>query len=57
MEDDLSPIPELQWAKNLIKTNIIGPMRLTKALLPFLSAQARIVNVSSLMGALKFHPS
>jgi NAD(P)-dependent dehydrogenase (short-subunit alcohol dehydrogenase family) len=46
--------PELECTKNIIKTNLIGPMRLTKALLSFLSSQARIVNVSALMGALKF---
>lgn len=39
-----------------MKTNLLGPIALTEQLLPFLSPTCRVVNISSLLGALKFHP-
>ena len=53
--DDGKGIPELEYAKSCIETNTIGAVKLTKALLPLFSEDCRIVNVSSVMGALNKH--
>ena len=35
------------------QTNSIGPMRVTKAMLPHLSKSAKVINITSLMGSIK----
>ncbi len=47
-------VPEAGWAKKLLYTNVVGTILLTNSLIPLLKPNARIVNVSSKLGALKF---
>lgn len=55
-KDTETDIPDLSYAKVVMDTNTLGPLRLTKQLLPYLSDSARVVNVSSLLGGLRLHP-
>lgn len=54
--DDVKRIPTLANAELTMNTNVLGPLRLTKKLLPYLAEDGRVVNVSSLLGGLKLHP-
>ena len=56
VQDNFDKITDINYAKRTINTNTIGTMNLTKKLLPFLSHNCRIVNVSSTLGALNRQP-
>lgn len=47
-------VADIQEVRDIMETNLFGPIQLTQALLPLLkkSSDARIVNVSSAMGSL-----
>lgn len=47
-------LPDAEWAKKLLYTNVVGTILLTNSLIPLLNSNARIINVSSKLGALKF---
>ena len=48
--------PDLQYAKLIFNTNTIAVMKLNKMLIPFMSENCRIVNISSTLAALNRHP-
>lgn len=39
-----------------MNANLLGTIQLTHEILPYLTDDVRIINISSLLGALKFHP-
>ena len=47
-------IPSVEIAKNTMGANVIGTINLTNSLLPYLSENGKVINVSSKMAALSF---
>ena len=55
-KDNAKTCPDLEYAKLVLATNTAGPINLTQQLLPHLSQNCRIINVSSILGALDSQP-
>ena len=56
VEDSMTEVPDLEYAKLVLTTNLTGTMFFTKEILPFMSDKCRVVNVSSGLAALNLHP-
>ena len=54
MYDSKSTVPISEQASRTIESNFTGTLRLTRALLPIMRPHGRIVNVTSVMGELKW---
>lgn len=49
------PCPDYEFAKMCLNINTLGAMNLTERLLPHLSDTAKVVNIGSFYGGLRFH--
>jgi NAD(P)-dependent dehydrogenase (short-subunit alcohol dehydrogenase family) len=49
-------MPDPVWAKECLQTNLLSQIQITEALLPYLSSEAKVVSLSSKLGAIKYQP-